>query len=53
MNFLTTDEFSELLEGESMTVFPDGLACFAYERDSLEPTPEELVRLYYTTSSCW
>jgi hypothetical protein len=51
MNFLTTDEFSELLEAESMTVFPDGFACFAYERDSLEPTPEELVRMYYSYQS--
>lgn len=53
MNFLTTDEFSELLEAESMTVFPDGYACYAYERDSLEPTPDELVRMYYTASSLY
>jgi hypothetical protein len=51
MHFLTTDEFSELLEDSSMTIFPNGLAYFAYERDSLEPSPEELVRLYYSAPS--
>ena len=53
MHFLTTDEFSELLEGDSMTVFPNGYSCFAYEQDSLEPTPDELVRMYYTASSLY
>jgi hypothetical protein len=51
MHFLTTDEFSELLEGESVTVFPNGYSCFAYEQDSLELTAEELVRMYYSYRS--
>jgi hypothetical protein len=34
-----------------MTVFPDGYAYFAYEQDSREPSPDELVRLYYSAPS--
>jgi hypothetical protein len=51
MHFLTTDEFTGLCEDTSMTVFPDGFAYFAYEQDSREPSPEELVQVYYSVSA--
>jgi hypothetical protein len=51
MHFLTTDEFSEVLEDSSMSVFPSLLAYSAYEQDSREPSPDELVQVYYSVSA--
>ena len=51
MHLLSTDEFSELCEVTGMTVFDNSYSIFAYERSSLEPSPEELVQTYYNASS--
>ena len=48
MHLLSTEEFSELCEVGGMTVFDDNYSIIAYDLLSLEPSPEEVVRMYYT-----
>jgi hypothetical protein len=51
MHLLSTEEFSELCELNGMTVFDNSYSISAYERSSLEPSFEDVVRMYYNAST--
>lgn len=47
MDFLTTEEFSEIAELSSFEVFSSPYAYLAYEGSQRLPSAEELVCVYY------